>query len=252
MTAARLFVTVLVAGFLALTATESHAQDQDFAILYRLVPEAGTAAAFDAAIAEHAQWRRDEGDSWIWDLYQVVMGNDLGTYFARSPGHAWADIDAYDAGFGPRGGAHFERTVGPHLADNSNMITRARDEVLRLPEDPGEMRLFWLTVYRVKPGQMSEFWELVGQYHEAIVQADVPIHYSIHGVVAGGSGPEVHLVGLHRNWADFEMPDPNIYQALRDAYGEEEAEEIGRRFADTIESMENMVLRYRPDLSVGR
>lgn len=243
---------VLVAGLFVLVAGQGHAQEQDLAVLYQFEPRTAAIAEMEQAIAEHARWRAAEGDPWIWDVYQVVTGDNLGTYFARSPSRAWADLDSYDAGFGPRGGAHFNETVAPHLRSNSSMITRLRADEARLPEEPGEMRLFSVAMYQIKAGQMSEFWEVVGQFHQAIEQADVPVYYSFHSVVAGGTGPEIHLVTLHRNWADFEQPDPTVMQALQQAYGEEGAAELGQRFSDTIESGKHMVLRLRPDLSVGR
>lgn len=242
----------LVAVLFSLFAMDVRAQEQDLAVMYEMVPEVSEPAEFEQALAEHARWRRDQGDPWTWDIYQVVTGDNLGTFYARAPQRAWADLDAYDAGFGPRGAEHFNRTVGPHLRDLTSIITRGRPDVSSLPEDPSQMQLFSVIVYRLKPGTMQEFWEVVGRFHEAIVRAEVPVHYGFDSVVAGGSGPEVHLVVMHPDWADFREPEPNVGQALRDAYGEEEAAALGERFSGLVDSVQNMVVRYRPDLSVGR
>jgi hypothetical protein len=42
------------------------------------------------------EFRQEQGDPWSWGIGQVVVGENLGTYYALSGPHSWADFDAYN------------------------------------------------------------------------------------------------------------------------------------------------------------
>ncbi len=247
-----IFTITLFIGLMGFIVSETNAQEGDLAMLYEMEVKTGSGPEFEQALAEHARWRTEQGDPWAWEVYQVAVGDNLGTYYARAPERSWADFDAYDADFGPRAGDHFNQTVGPHIRSITNLITRIHSDAMRVPEEPVEFQIFSVYLYRIKAGMAQQFWGTVEQIHEAINQADHPVHYAFHSVAAGGSGMEVHLVTLHQNWADMEEPEPSLMQVVQNAYGEEEAAELFNRFSDTVSSIDNMVLRYRPDLSVNQ
>ena len=50
--------------------------------------------AFEMAIKEHIAWRKANGETWQWDVYQVAVGPNVGDYGIRSANHTYADIDA--------------------------------------------------------------------------------------------------------------------------------------------------------------
>ena len=81
--------TILILMLLGLS--PSLAQGQDLTMMWEFTPKAGTGASFEAALKSHTEFRKAQGDPWDWSLYQVVVGEKVGTYFALSGGHEWAD-----------------------------------------------------------------------------------------------------------------------------------------------------------------
>jgi hypothetical protein len=98
---------VVLVCLAVLGTTVVHAQDNNLSRAYHAVPKAGMAAQFEAAVNAHTQWRKDNGDPWTWGVSVYDTGEHFGTYSVFSGGHSWADFDAYDAGFGPRGLLHW-------------------------------------------------------------------------------------------------------------------------------------------------
>lgn len=240
-----------LAALLALSvAPPADAGAQDLARVYRFTPQNG--GAFEAALKTHAGDRIEHDDPWSWDVLQVVAGEDLGDFIIRSGGHAWADFDSYDRGFGAESGLHFEVSVAPLVEDVEMWITEEDTANSRLPSDAEwpDIELVELITYHVRPGQQEQFDELVGTVHGAIESSDWPVRYAWVNHVAGLGGPQKTLVIFQENWAGFEQPETPMYRMLQDELGEDEAQGVMEQFGQTFRYVETSVLRWRRDLSV--
>lgn len=227
----------------------SHAQG-DLARLYEMTPKQGMGAQFQAALAAHAKWRQQNKDPWAWQVYEAVNGDKLGTFYARSGNHQWADFDAYDAGFGPKSSTHFGETVGPLLAEVTGSITTTDTINARWPEDQTGYVLFQVITYHLKPDKVQQFTQTVNKFHRAIVQTNRPVHYAFVSTVNGGMGPTVALVLPYKDWAGMAPPPKSMAQMMTEVYGEKEAQKAFADFSDCYRYAESAVLRLRPDLSV--
>lgn len=241
-------LAVIVAAAALAAAREVDAQG--IARVYVMTPAPGQQQAFEKALTAHAQWRKQAGDPWSWSVYQVVDGEDLGSFLVRSGGHTWADLDAYDAGFGQRGDARFNADVGPLLAHISSSITQEDTSLVRMPDSPDGYTLVQVTRYHVKPEKSQAFHALVGKIHRAIVDSDWPVHYAFVNTVSGADGQDVIMAGFHDGWADFAEPDPSFDQMLARKYGEEAAGKMMHTFGDAVWGWDSMTLRLRPEMSV--
>ena len=225
------------------------AEAQDLARIYTVSPAEG--ADLEAAIREHAQWRQENGDPWTWGVYEVVNGEDLGSFVIRSGNHSWADFDAYEQGaFAEAAGANYEATMAPAVGSISSVIMAADTAHRRLPESFENIQLYAVITWHLLPDKVQDFQEAIGQVHDAIVQTDWPTHYAFASPVNGADGPQMSLVIFHENWADFEEPEKTFDQMLAEVYGEE-AGAIFEKFAASYRWEENFILRIRPDLSVN-
>lgn len=227
------------------------AEGQEIGRLWKFTPELGQGPAFEAAFAAHMEFRKSQGDPWDWQIYQVVVGEDVGSYYAASWNHEWADFDAYEAF---EGGAamstHFQATVTPTLKSMTSAITDGAQGISKLPESPDyEVNLINVTDFYLLPGKQGAFNEALRKFDEAIKGAGLPFYYTSDALVSGGSGPVISIAGLGSNWADFAETDPNMEQVMLDTYGEEEAMEIFTSFSDAVHHWESFVVRYRADLS---
>lgn len=251
MSSRKLLPTILVAFLLAVMSQSAWAQASNLAQLYTVKPKAGMEAGFQTALKQHVEWRMQNNDPWIWTTYEVIQGDNLGDFVIRSADHAWADFDAYEAGFGPKGSVQFQASVAPLVESLTNSISALDTAHVRLPEDLQAVNLLQVITYHVKPDQGQKFNEAIGKIHDAIVKKDYPVHYVFVNQVVGGAGPAVTLVVLFENWAAFEDPDQPMAAMLAEVYGQKEAGKLFEDFAGSFTSVESSVLRVRPDLSVN-
>lgn len=85
----------LAAGLLVAGAAPTQAQQVSQG--YWVTPKQGQADQLRTALANHSQWRSDHGDPWAWTIFEVVQGSDIGDWYITSFGHAWGDLDTYQA-----------------------------------------------------------------------------------------------------------------------------------------------------------
>jgi hypothetical protein len=222
----------------------------DIARVYQFKPKQGMSAGFQSAFSQHVEWRKQNGETWNWSTFEVINGDEVGTFIVRSGSHTWPDFDAYDAGFGPRGSENFSATVLPLVDWYTNSIASTDTTNVRWPEvDPGFL-LFQTVTYHLKPDHMQQFWQGIGKFHQAIEQTDYPVNYAFTIPENGGKGPTVTLVLPYKSWAEFAGPDQPMDAMMVEVYGEEEAMAIFTEFASCYTAVESAVLRFRPELSV--
>ena len=229
------------------------AQGQELGRMWAFTPKMGQGPAFEEALRGHMEFREAQGDPWDWQIYQVVVGDNVGDYVVASWEHTWEDFDAYDAfSGGPVLSAHFQATAGVLLEDMTTHISDGSQGIKNLPEDPNyEVNLVFVTDFYLMPGKQGAFNEALMKFDEAIKGANMSFYYSSSVLAVGGSGPVYSIAGLTSNWAEFADPDPSMEQVMMEKYGEEEAMEIFTAFSEAVHHTESFVVRYRRDLSSG-
>ncbi|MFQ5704605.1 MAG: hypothetical protein ACE5HT_11345 [Gemmatimonadales bacterium] len=250
MASRRVVPTLFAALLLAVMSQSAWAQMSSLAQLYTVKPKADMAAGFQTALQQHVKWRAQNKDPWNWTTYEVVQGENLGSFVIRSGDHTWADFDAYDADFGPKGRVQYLASVAPLVESITASISALDTAHVRLPDDLSKITLLQVVTYYLKPDQGQRFNEVVGKFHSAIVKTDYPVYYAFVNQIAGGVGPAVTLVLPYENWAAFEGPDKPMAAMLAEVYGKKEAAKMSEEFSNCFTHVETSVLRFRPDLSV--
>jgi len=240
----------LVAALAVLGPTRVQAQAHNVAMVYRFTPAAGKTAAFEKALASHAAWRKQAGDPWSWSVYQVITGEHAGSYMIRSGGHTWADLDAYDAGFGPKGSARFQANVEPLVGSWTSMVTVGDTAHERLPQTDDGYAMISLSFYSVKPGHGDQFEAAVEAVQKAIVDQKAPFHYAWFNVLDSGLGGVQGLAVFHKDWVGFQEQHPNLGEVMNQEYGQAMARQISDEFSGSYSHVVSQIMRARPDLSV--
>lgn len=247
MRASRLLPALFAAFVLALLPRGAEAQN--LAQIYHVSPAPG--ADLESAIAEHARWREANGDPWTWEIYQVAQGEDLGDFYIRSGGHAWADWDTYEQSeFARSADEHYASTMGPAVGEITSWIAMGDTAHQRLPESMENIQFFNLIRWNLKADKVQDFQDAIDKIHDAIVQTEWPVHYTFVSPVVGTEAPQMGLVIFYEDWAAFEGPERQFDEMMGEVYGEE-AQAIFEQLGASYWSEETMVLRIRPDLSVN-
>ena len=238
----------LLAVLLAVFPTLVHAQN--IARVYVLTPMPGKAVAFEQALKTHAAWRMQAGDPWTWSVFNIITGEHAGSYLVGSWGHKWADLDAYDAGFGAKGSARFDTDVGPLLASWTSWIQVGDTANARMPETDEGFNLVTFILYDVKPDKWRAFQAAVSAVDKALAKNNYPGHWAWFTRQDGGRGPVRGLAVFNKDWAGFQEPDPNALQLVTKEYGSDMTDHILQDFTGSYYSAELEMMRWRPDLSV--
>lgn len=242
-------VAAVAASVLGGSAALAQGNSNTFARSYTVKAKPGMEAQFEAALREHAQWRAANGDPWNWNVNMRETG-DLGTYGIRSGGHSWADFDAYDAGFGPKGLLHWNATVAPLVESVSSAITTTNQELSKPPPAGTAYAFVIVTTFHLRPGREMEFNRLIAEATE-IVRGELAGYWVWSSPTSGGgAGPYISLVGFAENWADMAEPDPSFEAIMAQEMGADGFQKWVTNLGQTYRGVESYTLRRRPDLDV--
>ena len=237
--------TVLVAVLLAVPV---HAQ-QTVARSYSFIPQDGMTAQFEAALKAHIEWRIANGDPWTWGVSSLEVGETVGEFSVRSSGHEWAELDAYDSDFGPKGVQHYMATVAPLVESLSTMITTAEEAMSNRPPAGRPLGFVTITTYHIRPGAQAQFTQAAAAASQALMDHDFPGYWIWETPLSGGGmGPFMRVVSLHDSWSDMQERDPALLEVLAQAMGEDDFEEWMADFTGAIRGQETITRRLRQDL----
>ena len=110
----------------ALALIPGQAQCQLVSEMWQITPKVGMEAGFQEAFKAHMEFRKAQGSPWVWQTWEIVVGEDVGDFLIVSWDHPWADFDAYEnSDFAGIAGPHFGATVAPLVEDAANMISQS-------------------------------------------------------------------------------------------------------------------------------
>ena len=236
---------------LAFLAGIARAQEPEDAvqIYYSFTPLTGMGSVVQDALRQHVATLRAQADPWTqsprgWATYRVIAGENIGDFIIVAYGLQWADLDTYDADVGSRGELYyFSDNILPTVASHSSMIQVRNEDVLRLPESGGQTKFLSVTIYRIKPGSVDAFWDVMSQIHQAVGDANHQLRYLFYTAVAGAPEPQVIAVTFHDSWTNrVELNPAALESLLQRTYGGPAATAMADRFWATIEAMDNMIL----------
>lgn len=225
------------------------AQPESVARIGVFQPKPGMTSQFEQGRKRHNQWHRSQNDSWAWDTWEVLIGENAGQYVTGTFGHKWADFDAFATKLEKADTADSNQNIQPYVQFAKPFLYAYLPDISRPPAGDTPAPLAQLLHFHLKQGAEMDFEQTIRKIHEAIQKTNWPAHYMWYALVSGGPGPQMTLVLPHDNWADFKEPEPSFPQMLENAYGKDEAQAILKSFGTTVESERSEIIRYRPDLS---
>lgn len=228
-----------------------HAQQEPGALslAYLQKVELRNVAAFEEAFKTHLNWREEKGDTWTWETWQMIRGEELGTYIVSSGGHHWEDFDAQP--LAEEGAANYIENVGQYLTSLGSSMSATLTSVSKFPEDAKLTAgyLAHVVEYKIKPGFEPQFREALKRFHEASQKVGWDQSY-IWGSTFAGDEPAMFLVMPHKNWSSFRR-SKTPEKVVEEAFGRDASMLLFKSVGEAILSVDSSVWLYRPDLSLN-
>lgn len=235
---------------LALLATGAMAQSTagNIAYIEWQMPKNGMVKQYEDGRKAKVAWHKQQKDATALYVSEILTGEATGSYLVGAFGQHWADFDKpsvpVDADL-----AEYNKEIAPYV----ERMTAAYYEFLPKWSSPSNMDAKYIEVidFHVRSGKSDDFRSAVERIHEAHDKVNPTLHYMWYRLDNGGPGGTYVLTIDHANWASFE-DDPAIKstrEALRQAFGEQEAMSVIERLNSSIESTSSEVIQPRPDLS---
>lgn len=248
----RLWFLVLAASLLlapCLAPAQDTAPKKNVATIWTFWVKPGQNAAFESAIRQHAAWRKQAGESFRWQVYQPVAGDDLAHYVVYSGNHAWSEFDASDKWDADnKADDMFNQQVGPSIERMSHYFASDDDDMSYWPDSATRYPFVEVTDLRFAPGKYGDFRKALGTLRTAAMAQKWSGKWAISSLT-GGSYDAV-VVFPYANYADMAEKSPSFMDILAKQVGsKEKAGATMDALNSTISDASTTLYRYRPDLS---
>jgi hypothetical protein len=247
----KMLVFLSVAAFtLALPAAAQMAPKSVTELIEIKVKE-GMNQQFEEGIKKFHQWEHQQNNPFTYHYWSVITGSEGGNYIVATTGHDWKDFDEAEK-FGPASGKDLAADVGPYVESAVVSYWEAHQDLSANPPQAGEAppKFISVTTYFLKPGGFDTLEDIIKQANEAIKKTNWPAkHDEWYTLINGGEGPQLSVVTWHKDWADFQPPEPSFGKMLTNVYGKVGSGALYQKFLKSIRTWKTEICRYRPELS---
>lgn len=113
--------------------------------------------------------------------------------------------------------------------------------------NPSEMRVWEITIFRVRPGKEANFFEGAKLYQSLVQQANVSAPWASYEVMAGMPGPTYLVFSPHKRLAEID-PATGVGAAIQKVMNEEAMKKFGT-LSEGFISVETLVFAPSPEMS---
>jgi hypothetical protein len=241
----------LVGAIFLLVVTVAEAQSPgEIAYLHLNRVKPGMTTQYESTRKRHWLWHKKLGDTWSFQVWQIVSGEATGAYIISSFGHTWKEVDESDRLLG--GDEDPGASVEPYLDSESESYYRYVSDLSLAPQNFSPAPKLAVTRFLLKPEGVNDFLDGVKKIKEGIRKTSYPLAGSTrwYQLVSGGEGPQFLLLSDRANWAAFEPPTvKNLDSMMEGAYGKQQGPAILRTVRSAIRSQYLETWQYRSDLS---
>ena len=243
---------VSVLGISLLTAVSGVAQEKPGTIsaLEFQTPKNGVVKQYEEGRKQKLEWHKQQKDTQPLYVWEVVSGEHTGTYIVGRLEQHWAD---YDKPSVPDQADldQYNKVIGASVQSRWTQYYEFLPKVSSSGDTKATDKFSEIIVYHVRAGEESESNGALARAHEAIQKTKWANGYLWLALVNGGGGGTYVLIRPHKSWADFEgKPDMKPFrQMLVDAFGNEEADSLNKRFDASVESVTTEIDKFRATLS---
>lgn len=200
---------------------------------------------YEEAVKKHMDWHGQQNDTWTWQAWQVITGEDTGMYCWGSFGHNWEDFDSPGVPL-DAGKAHWQETGAEFVQSTETSFWTFLPKVSRPVEEQAAM--YSVVFFHTRYGMDEKFNYLVGEFHKAIEKTNMPWKYGWYALANGGNEGTYALALPRSNFAAFNPTGKPFPEMLEEAYGKAGADALLAKWRKVVKSANNRIQQSRPDL----
>lgn len=211
----------------------------------------GMAPQFEEGLKKFHQWEQQQSIPFTFHVWSIISGPRTLQFAITTGGHDWKDFDALTK-FTTAAQKQIQADMGATFESVKISFWLYQEDLSGHSLDLSQPRPAFVSVttYFLKPGGEEGVTDAIKAANAAIQKSQWPGKPSgWFSLLNGGNGPEMAIVTGHENWADFQPPETSFIKMLREVYGEEGAQALGKKFFGNLRSWRTEIWRYRPDLS---
>lgn len=232
------------------TAAVNQQNANNYCRIYFVTPKPGQTAQYEAGRKKHAQFHRNQKDTFTYQAWAIETSEMAGSYVYATCGHALKDFDEWEARMGKADAADGAMTMDPFTQQGSNGIYLWRADMSLAPPSATPSPMTQVAVYHLRPGTAPDFIAAIKKTNEALSkQPDWPKNSGWMQLINGGEGPAFVLLTSRKSWADLAPLPKTLGEVLTEAYGKEEADALQKTVRDATVRVDTHMASYRADLS---
>ncbi len=213
-------------------------------------PKNGMVPQYEAGRKQKAAWHKQQNDPLPLFVWEILSGDDTGTYVVGRLGQHWADFDK-PAIPDETDRAEFQKVVGNYV---ESVIARYYEFMPKISNPSGAKmppKFSEILTFHVRYGKGSDFRSAIGRVYEATQKTKWPVNYEWYELANGGPTGVYVLVLPRNSWADFEdKPDVKPFRdMLKEAFGQAEADSIVDRIDGSVQKETSEIIQFHPELS---
>lgn len=244
---------IYVFAFSLLTVCAASAQSNpgNIASIETQTPKNGMTPQYEQGRKQKADWHKQQKDPLPLYVFEVLSGDDTGSYLVGRFDQHWADMDKPPIP-DTADTEEFNKVVGNYVQS----VTARFYEYLPKLSNPDTSsttptKFDEVVTFRVKHDKIGVFRGGLSRLADAVQKTKWPVHYEFYELASGGYDGTFVLAEPHASWSDFEeKPGTKPFRdMLKEAFGQEEADSIYDRLENSIESEYTTIIQFRPDLS---
>jgi hypothetical protein len=213
-------------------------------------PKNGMVPQYEAGRKQKAAWHKQQNDPLPLFVWEVLSGDNTGTYVVGRLGQRWADFDKPQIP-DEADRAEFQKVVGNSVDSVIARYYEFMPKVSNPSEAKTPPKFSGIITLHLRYGKGSDFQSAIGRVYEASRKTKWPVNYEWYQLANGGPTGVYVLVLPRNSWADFEeKPEVKPFRdMLKEAFGQAEADSIVDRIDDSVQKETTEIVQFHPELS---
>jgi hypothetical protein len=213
-------------------------------------PKFGMALQYEAGRKQKAAWHKQQNDPQPLYVWEILSGENTGTYVVGRLGQHWADFDKPAIPDEANRG-EFQKVIASFVDSLTTRYYQFIPKISNPLDDKTPSKFAEVITFYVRYGKVSDFRAAIDHATVGAQKTKWSPNYSWYQLADGGLSGVFLLVLPRKNWADFEdKPDVKPFRdMLKEAFGQAEADSIISQIDGSVDKETSEIIRFHPELS---